>query len=171
MNLAGQRKVGMADLHDLLVDLAMLDVRTSLQSGNVVFRTDGKTTTQLEALLERTAAKRLQLETDFFVRTASDWRALVAANPFPVEAERSPSHLLVVFLKRVPDRAELAILRRAITGRELVRADSRQLYVVYPDGVGRSRLTIALIEKNLATRGTGRNWNTVVRLGVLAGVS
>jgi len=171
VNLAGHRKVGMADLRTLLVGLGMQDVRSVLQSGNVVFRSDVHTTTQLEGLLGDAAAKRLGIETDFFVRTASDWKAVIAANPFPEETERDPSHVVTVFLKERPDRADVAGLQRAITGRELARAEGRHLYVVYPDGIGRSRLTLALIERKLGTRGTGRNWNTVLRLGALAGAT
>jgi uncharacterized protein (DUF1697 family) len=50
-----------------------------------------------------------------------------------------------------------------------VRAAGRQAYIVYPDGIGESKLTITVIEKKLGSRGTGRNWNTVLKLGALAG--
>jgi uncharacterized protein (DUF1697 family) len=171
VNLAGHNKIGMADLRDLLAALGLQDVRSLLQSGNVVFRSEVHTAAQLERVLEREAAKRLGLETDFFVRTASDWKAMVAGNPFPEEAERDPSHLVVIFLKEAPDRKDVMALQSAIKGREVVRAKGRHAYVVYPDGIGRSRLTSALIEKKLATRGTGRNWNTVLKLGAAAGAS
>jgi uncharacterized protein (DUF1697 family) len=171
VNLPGHNKIGMADLRELLAAAGMQDVRSLLQSGNVVFRNDVHTATQLERLLEHAAAKRLGLETDFFVRTASDWKTVVAGNPFPDEARTDPSHLLVVFLKAAPDREAVTALQSAITGREVVRAKGRHAYVVYPDGIGRSRLTSALIEKKLATRGTGRNWNTVLKLAALAGAS
>jgi uncharacterized protein (DUF1697 family) len=55
-------------------------------------------------------------------------------------------------------------LQAAIRGPEMVRSVGRQLYVAYPEGIGRSRLTGSLIERRLGTRGTGRNWNTVVKL-------
>jgi uncharacterized protein (DUF1697 family) len=135
----------------------------------VVFRSGAHTAAQLERLLEQAALKRLGLETDFFVRTTADWKALIAGNPFPKEAELDPSHLLVVFLKDAPDPENVTALQKAIVGREVVRAKGRHAYVVYPDGIGRSRLTSALIEKKLGTRGTGRNWNTVQKLGALAG--
>jgi uncharacterized protein (DUF1697 family) len=137
----------------------------------VVFRSDVHTAAPLERVLEQAAAKSLGLETDFFVRTARDWKAIVAGNPFPEEAERDPSHLLVMFLKEAPNREDVTALQSAIKGREVVRAKGRHAYVVYPDGIGRSRLTSAFIEKKLATRGTGRNWNTVLKLGALAGAS
>jgi uncharacterized protein (DUF1697 family) len=171
VNLPGHNKIGMADLRELLAALGMEDVRSLLQSGNVVFRSDVHPVAQLERVLENGAAKRLGLETDFFVRTASDWKAIIAGNPFPEEAERDPSHLLVIFLKEAPNREDVTALQRTIKGREVVRAKGRHAYVIYPDGVGRSRLTSALIEKKLGTRGTGRNWNTVLKLGALAGAS
>ena len=169
VNVAGHNKLGMADLRDLLVGLGLEGVQTLLQSGNVVFRGGTRTSAQLEKVLEQAAAERLGLETEFFVRTAADWKGVVAGNPFPKEAERDPGHLLVVFLKGAPGRAKVAALQRTITGREVVRARGRHAYVVYPDGVGRSRLTSAVIERTLGTRGTARNWNTVAKLGALVG--
>lgn len=169
VNLPSHNKIGMADLRELLAALGMEDVRTLLQSGNVVFRSDGLSAAQLESVLERAAAKRLGLETDFFVRTASDWKAIVAGNPFPEAAARDPGHLLVMFLKEAPDREHATALQGAIKGREVVRIKGRHAYVVYPDGIGRSPLSTALVQKTLATRATGRNWNTVLKLAALAG--
>ena len=76
-----------------------------------------------------------------------------------------------MLLKDAPESAAVSGLQKAIVGREVVRATGRQAYIVYPDGVGRSRLTTALIERKLGTRCTLRNWNTVVKLGTLANVS
>jgi uncharacterized protein (DUF1697 family) len=71
-------------------------------------------------------------------------------------------------LKAKADPARVEALRSAIRGREIVRAVGKQLYIVYPDGIGRSRLTVALIENKLGTRGTGRNWNTALKLAAAA---
>lgn len=169
VNLPSHNKVGMADLRQLLGDLGFASVQSLLQSGNLVFESEGRTAAQLEALLETEAKARLGLETDFFVRTPSDWRAVIAGNPFPDEAERDPGHLVVMFLKDEPEPKDVAVLQEAIKDRESVRAKGRQAYLVYPDGIGRSRLTNVLIEKKLRTRGTGRNWNTVLKLGALVG--
>jgi uncharacterized protein (DUF1697 family) len=171
VNLGAHNKVGMAELRQLLMELGMQDVRTLLQSGNVVFGSEVRTTAEAERLLEVGAATRLGLDTDFFVRTPAEWKGIIAGNPFPEEARRDPSHLLVVFLKELPAREAVTALQDAITGREVVSAEGRHAYVVYPDGIGRSRLTSALIDKKLGTRGTGRNWNTVLKLGALAGAS
>ncbi len=166
VNVGGQARVAMADLRDLLADLGFADVRSLLQTGNLVFRGDGAAA-DVERLLERETAKRLDLRTDYMVRTADEWRRLVDGNPFPEIAQRDPSHLLVMFLKKPPDDAAVAALRAAVTGPEEVRADESHVYLTYPAGIGRSRLTGTLIESKLGTRGTGRNWNTVLRLATL----
>jgi uncharacterized protein (DUF1697 family) len=166
VNLAAKNMVGMADLRAMAEGLGFGKVQTLLQSGNLVV--DSKPTgARLESVLEAEARKRLKLDTDFFVRTAREWQALIAANPFPAEAKADPSHLVLLCLKKAPGAAALEALRQAIKGRERVETDGRQAYCVYPDGIGRSKLTMALIERHLGTRGTGRNWNTVLKLAAL----
>ena len=169
VNLPGHNKISMADLKALLVGLGFTDAQTLLQSGNVVFSGGSKTTAALEQTLERAAAKQFGLDTDFFVRTAKEWQAIIDANPFPREAKDDPSHLVAVIAKDDVSPASVTGLQEAIVGREVVRAKGRCAYIVYPDGIGRSKLTAAMIEKKLGTRGTARNWNTVLKLGALAG--
>ena len=160
VNVAGHKGIAMSDLREWLTQIGMADGKSVLQSGNLVFQTRPQPSATLEGLLEREARNRLGLDTDFFVRTADEWKTLIAANPFPGEAQRDPGHLVVMFLKNAPKADDVAALRTAIVGRETIRALGKQAYVVYPDGIGRSRLTNALIEKKLHTRSTGRNWNT-----------
>jgi len=167
INLAGHKSVAMSDLRDLLTQLQFQNPRTLLQSGNLVFQSDGRSAATLERRLETEAAKRLRLETEFFVRSALEWRSMVDGNPFPREAKNDPAHLLLLALKDAPGGDAVKALQDAIRDREVVRADGRAAYVVYPDGIGRSRLTMALIEKKLGTRATGRNWNTVLKLAAL----
>ena len=93
---------------------------------------------------------------------------MVADNPFPDEAERDPGHLVALCLKAAPKAAAVRALQAVIKGPEVVRAGSRHVYITYPAGIGRSRLTAAVIEKALGSPGTGRNWNTVLKLAVLA---
>jgi uncharacterized protein (DUF1697 family) len=168
INLAGRAQVSMSDLRELVTTLGFGDVRTMLQSGNVVFRSRVRSGAQLERRLETETAKHLHLQTDYFVRSADEWRGIVADNPFREEAVRDPGHLTVTFLKKAPSRQDVDALQAAIKGREIVRPGSRHAYIIYPDGIGRSRLTSAMIEKMLGARGTSRNWNTVLKLAELA---
>jgi uncharacterized protein (DUF1697 family) len=167
VNVAGRNPIAMSDLRRLAGQLGLDAPRTLLQSGNLVFGSAGRQTSDIERLLESGASARLGLETNFMVRSAADWRAIVDGNPFPREARNDPGHLLVMVFKQAPRSADVKALRAAIVGREVVEAVGAHAYLVYPDGIGRSRLTTALIERTLGTRGTGRNWNTVLKLGAL----
>jgi uncharacterized protein (DUF1697 family) len=168
VNIGSHKQVAMADLRDLFASLGFADARSLLQSGNLVFRSRARSSAQLERALEAEAEKRLALQTEFFVRTAEEWKEIIANNPFREEAKRDPGHLVAFFLKDAPDAKDMAALQAAITGPEIVRGKGRQAYIVYPNGIGRSRLTITLIERKLGTRATGRNWNTVLKLGAAA---
>ena len=168
INLAGKNVVSMASLRHLLTEMGLLDVQTVLQSGNAVFRWSGAEPASLARSLEKACAKKLAVETEIFVRTTGEWDAVVEANPFSEEAVRDPGHLVVVVCGAVIPAASVGRLQAAIAGREQVRAIGSHAYVTYPDGIGRSKLTSAMIEKALGTRGTARNWNTVLKLQQLA---
>jgi uncharacterized protein (DUF1697 family) len=167
VNLAGTNRAGMAELRALCGGLGLAGARTLLQSGNLVFQAKAGASASLERLLREAAKEEMGLETEFFVRTAKEWSEAVAANPYPAQAKRDPGHLLVVFLRDAPDRERAATLAEAIPGRESAAVAGRQAYVYYPDGVGRSKLTLLKIEKCLDTRGTARNWNTVTKLAAM----
>jgi len=168
VNVGGHKAVSMGDLRGLLSTMGFEDPRTLLVSGNIVFRTARGPTAALEKRLEGEAKKRLGLETLFFVRTPDEWKSLIAGNPFPREALHDPSHLLAMPLKNAPSAAAVKALVGAIRGRESVRVRGDIAYITYPDGIGTSKLTNTLIESTLDTRGTARNWNTVLKLAALA---
>jgi uncharacterized protein (DUF1697 family) len=167
VNVGGHQIVAMADLRDLVTKLGFADVRTLLQSGNLVFRGDGRSSAEVEQFLEAELEKRFRIRTDFFVRTAAQWNAVIARNPFRKEAERDPAHLVAMFLKRAPAAKQVTALEQAISGREEICAQGSVIYIVYPDGIGKSKLTNALMDRKLDTRGTGRNWSTVLKLAAM----
>ena len=173
VNVGGRAVLRMADLTSLVANLGYVAPKTLLQSGNIVFGSraagKGETAGHIEARLEAGLQARLTLTSAVFVRTATEWTDLVAANPFTTEAEAGPSHLLLMLLKDAPSASVVNALQASIKGRERVHAHGRQLYMVYPDGVGHSKLTHVIVERALATRGTARNWNTVRKLQALVG--
>jgi len=169
INVAGRNLIAMASLRELFADLGFAGAKTLLQSGNVVFDGGRKSSSRLEEVLERETAERLGVAADYCVRTAGEWQSIIERNPFPAEADSAPNHLVVMLLKSNPGIAAVKLLREAIVGPERIHFDGRQLYIVYPAGIGTSKLTNRLIESRLATRGTGRNWNTVVKLAGLLG--
>src|SRR5262249_29833808 len=167
INVGGHNLVAMSALRDFFEDLGFSGATTLLQSGNVVFNSERQVGADLESLMEKESAKRLGISAEYIVRSAAEWRQTIARNPFSKEAKADPGHLVVVFLKTAPGKKELDALQAAIKGPEVMRCDGRQLYIVYPAGIGRSKLTGALIEQKLQIRGTARNWNTILKLGAL----
>jgi len=167
INVGGHRSVGMTDLRNFLTELGFDDARSLLQSGNLVFNSKVRTGAELERFLEGEAHDRLSLEVDFIVRTPDEWKSVIRQNPFRKEAERDPGHLVVMFLKSAPDVDDIVALEADIRGPEVVRAKGKQAYIYYPNGQGRSKLTHSILEKRLG-RGTGRNWNTILKLGIMA---
>lgn len=169
VNVGGSAPLKMSTLSEFLIDLGYSEVRTVLQSGNAVFRSPSGTPATVERRLEEELLNRLGLATQVFVRTASEWQSVIAQNPFPEAAMSDPSHLLLVALKSGPTLSEWTAVRAGIAGPEQVGGTGREAYVVYPNGIGHSPVTMAWIERKLGTPGTGRNWNTVRKLAELAG--
>ena len=167
INLGAHNRIAMADLRAMCAKLDLTNAATLLVSGNVVFESCLSSSEKLERLLEDASAKQLGVTTDYFVRSAREWQAVIDANPFPAEARTDPTRLVMMCLRDAPSAARVKALQAAIKGRETVRASGKHAYFVYPDGQGRSKLTIAMIENALGTRGTARNWNTVLKLGAL----
>jgi uncharacterized protein (DUF1697 family) len=165
VNVGGSSVVRMDALSAALAGMGLEGVTTLLQSGNFVFRGDERDATRWERDLASRLAQDLRITTEVFVRTSDEWREIIARNPFPTQAVEAPNRLLAVALKTAPSAEKWRALDAAIRGPEHVRGDGRTAYIDYPEGVGRSRLTPALIERTLETRGTARNWNTVLRLG------
>jgi uncharacterized protein (DUF1697 family) len=157
----------MTDLRNFLTQLGFDDVRSLLQSGNLVFSSKVRTGAELERFLETEAVKRFGMEIDFFVRSPEEWKAIIRQNPFRKEAELDPARLVVLLFKSAPEAEDVATLQAEIKGAEVVKAKGRQVYAYYPDGQGRSRLTNAVIERKIG-RCTGRNWNTVLKLSIVA---
>ncbi len=171
INVGGRNSVAMADLREMVDGMGFTGARTLLQSGNLVFTAASKSASALEKQLEQETEKRFGVAADYVIRSAKELAQVVAANPFPKEAKADPSHLVVMFLKSATSAKEVQALQEAIKGREIVRGDGKHLYLVYPDGIGESKLTNVIIEKKIGTRGTARNWNTTLKLVALAGQS
>ena len=170
VNVGGRNMVKMADLRAFLADLGLGDPQTLLQSGNIVFDS-GRAPADLEPWLEAEARTRLGLDTTFYVRTDREWRDAVSRNPFPEEAESDPGHLVVYALKHkvgVVEGRKLAQEIDRLKGPERCQVAGQHLYLVYPAGIGTSKVTPVVIERALGTAGTGRNWNTVRKLLALS---
>ena len=164
INVGGHKMLKMADVKVLCESMGLRDVRTHLQSGNVVFRTAKTDRARLGKELE----SALGVEAKIILRSAEEMRAVVAANPMREAAQRAPSGFIVTFLSGKPSAAAMQSLRDAYSGPEKMELHGTELYIEYTAGMGTSKLTNVLIERKLGVAGTARNWNTVTKLVEIA---
>jgi uncharacterized protein (DUF1697 family) len=168
VNVGGRGTIKMSDLKTLFENLGFDPVHTVLQSGNVVF---GAKSASLPALAKTIAAamkQELNASPDVILRTPKDMRAVVQANPFGEEARSDPSHLVVQFLHDKADKAAQTKLDVLAQPPEKFVIAERKVYLHYPHGLARSKLGGPAMDKALGSRGTARNWNTILKLLELA---
>jgi uncharacterized protein (DUF1697 family) len=168
INVTGRNKIPMAELRALCDEIGWRSVRTYIQSGNVVFAAAGEAV-GLEAELEGAIEGRFGLSIPVLVRAADDWPAYVAGNPFPDASQREPGRVALALAKAPPkpDAAE-RIGERARDG-ERVALVGDALWIHYPNGAGRSKLSPALLDRLAGSPVTARNWRTVLKLAEIAG--
>jgi len=167
VNVGGNAMIKMAALKDMFDELGYRDARTLLQSGNVIFRA----ATTPDAAAKRIGAairKTFALDVDVVVRSAEELRKAAAANPFPAASRQDPSRLLVTFLATAPTAAAIKALSSSKFAVEKFKVLGREMYTHYAGGIAKSKLSPAIVDKTLGTRGTARNWNTVTKLIAIA---
>jgi uncharacterized protein (DUF1697 family) len=168
VNVGGHNLIKMDALRALYESLKLRDPHTYLQSGNVVFRTDERDLVLLARRIEDGIERRFHFRPDVIVRTTSELRDAIARNPFATRRGIEPGKLLVNFLAADPSaEAREKVLKIKIDPEEL-SISGREVYIYYPVGMGRSKLSWIAIANALKTSGTGRNWNSVTKLLELA---
>jgi len=166
VNVGGSSRIKMDALSRVYESLGLTDVRTLLQSGNVLFRSGLTDREALTKRIRQEIERQLGLTVEVILRTLAEITNIVQRGPV-LSAKADKDKLLVMFLTSVPPPAAQAELRKWHASKELkemLEIRGPEIYLYYPDGVGRSKLTNAVIESKLDTAGTARNWNTLVKL-------
>jgi uncharacterized protein (DUF1697 family) len=158
VNVGGTGKLAMTDLARLCEKTGFCDVKTYIQSGNVVFTCAGKEPAVKKAI-EQALTKHMGKPVAVMIRTAEELEAAIAANPFP---KAEPNRLLVTFFDEALPKGAVDGLEGPDGERLAVRG--RELFVHYPNGMGSSKLKVPAGLK----LGTGRNLNTVAKLAAMA---
>ena len=165
INVGGNHKIKMDDLRALYESLGLRNPKTYIQSGNVVFQTGQKDLDKLALSLNSAVERTYGFRADAVLRTLPEMKEMVTANPFatrPVD----PARNLVIFLSGKLEPEHVATVCGLCIPPEELHSDGRHLHCHFPDGMGRSKLPVA-IDKNLKKLnifGTARNWNTVLKL-------
>jgi uncharacterized protein (DUF1697 family) len=166
VNLAGRNRVSMPKLREALGEAGFEDVSTYVQSGNVVLSSESSAK-RVRGDVQKLIADRFGLDLEVVVRTRSELAKVIERNPLGKVA-KTPKLYQVTFLESAPSAEVVRKLEAAVSGKERVLADGRELYAWHPDGVGRSKLAALMSGKGLGVVGTARNWTTVTKLLAMA---
>ena len=157
INVGGTGKLAMTELVKLCEKAGFAGAKTYIQSGNVLFKSSASEA-HVKRVLERAVAAKLGKVAGVLVRTAAELERVLSNNPFQ---SAPPNRVLVLFLDKAPPKGSIAGIEPP-DGEELA-LKGRELYLHFPNGMGRSKLKIPL-----ANTGTTRNINTVTRLAAMA---
>jgi uncharacterized protein (DUF1697 family) len=167
VNVGGKNRLPMAELRHALSAGGLECVSTVLQSGNVLFRS-AEPEHAAAARIGDTIEEAFGLRVAVVVRSAAELAAIAVGNPFlETTNELDPATLHVAFLAERPSAAAVATIDPNRSPPDSFVVDGREVYLSYPNGSGRTRLTLDYLERQLGTRGTARNWRTVQRLAAL----
>lgn len=164
VNVGGHNQIKMDALKALCLSLKLKDPQTYVQSGNVIFRTEEKDLAKLSKRIQDAIEKTIGFRPNVMLRTAGEMRKVVTRNPFAGRKDIEPGKLLVNFLAHDPgkDAREKALAIKI--GPEELHILSREAYIYFPNGQGRSKFPWPAIERTLGTSSTGRNWNSVTKM-------
>lgn len=164
INVGGNHVVQMDALKELHQSLGFTDVRTHIQSGNVVFKSDETDSTRISMQIEESFARKFGFHSEVMVRSDGELREISEKNPFRHQQDKETKWIVVMFLKDRPDATAQDDLLKSYAGPEEIRFIGKEAHIYYPEGIGRSKLSGAYIEKKLKVLGTARNWNTITKL-------
>jgi uncharacterized protein (DUF1697 family) len=164
VNVGGHNQIKMEALRALYESLGLRDVQTYVVSGNVVFRTKERNLVALAKRIEDAIEQGFGFRPAVIVRTTSELRGAIAKNPFAKRRGIDPGKLLVTFLADDPSADSRDKVLKIKADPEELFIDGRHVYIYFPNGMGRTKLSWAAIGKMLGTSATGRNWNSVIKL-------
>ena len=166
INLGSRNRIAMPELRSALADAGFDDVRTYLQSGNVVLASDASPA-QVARDCERLISSRFGLDISVVVRTRGELARVVKRNPLG-EVAVNPKRYQVSFLAAPLDREVVGKLKAAAVAAEELIVSGREIFAWHPEGVARSKLWALLAGRGLGVTATARNWTTVTKLLALA---
>lgn len=166
INVGGHNILPMTELKALLEELGCADVRTYIQSGNVVFRHKERQATRLSQTISQAVLNRFHFAPYVLLMTVNSLKSALVINPFS-SAEEKPKTLQLYFLSAVPTEANLGGLKQLESASEKFELIDQVFYLLAPGGIGRSKLA-ARVEKLLGVPATARNWRTAQKTLELA---
>ncbi len=168
VNVSGQKKIAMDGLRGLCVALNLANVRTYVQSGNIVFESDEQDASILAERIQAQIMNAYGYSVQIFVRSPEDLQRIIANNPFLNKRNENPAWLHVTFLHGTPPEAKLSELKNPSDEGDEFSFGEKAIFLFCPHGYGRTKLSNTFFERKLGVPATTRNWKTVNALYQMA---
>jgi uncharacterized protein (DUF1697 family) len=166
INVGGRNSLPMRELVDLLQGMGLQDIRTYIQSGNVVFQSEPINVADLSDRMRVAINESHGFAPQVIVLELAELETAISSNPFP-EAEAEPKTLHLYFLASTPKDPDLDALERVKRDSEQFALTGMVFYLHAPDGIGRSKLA-ERVERSIGVPVTARNWRTVSKIMAMA---
>jgi uncharacterized protein (DUF1697 family) len=164
INVGGNKPLPMPALAALCEKAGCREVRTYIQSGNVVFEADEALAPSLAGLLQKAILKAHKIDVPVIVRSAAEMRRIAAKHPHGAPGVE-PKALHVGFLAQAPSPSQVAALDPQRSPQDVFSVKGAEIYIRFAlEGVAKSKLTNQYLDAKLGTVSTLRNWNTVLKL-------
>ncbi len=161
INVTGHNMISMVDLKKLYESMGMINVRTYVQSGNVLFESKPKDESKLSAKIESQIMKIFGYEVSVIIRSVEDLKRILSNNPFLKKKDVDISKLYVTFLKNTPSTELLSKPDRALSQTDEFITGECEIFLYCPGGYGNTKLSNNYFERKLKVAATTRNWNSV----------
>jgi uncharacterized protein (DUF1697 family) len=168
INVGGHNKVRMEDLKALFESLGYNEVKTYIQSGNVIFKADqDQLVTVIAQDIEKAIESKYHFVVPVIIRSADNIQSIIALNPFLREPGIDREKLHVTFLSEEPAATAVKAIQKYGFPPDRFRIMSKEVYLSCPGGYGNTKLSNTFFENKLLVKATTRNWNTVLKLSDL----
>ncbi len=161
INVGGQKKINMEDLKKIYESIELKFVKTYIQSGNVIFQYSNTNTTKLADKIESKIKQYFKFDVSVLIRTKSEFHTVIKNNPF---CNKDPSKTHVTFLTDTPTDIPKDDINKLKDKSEEFFIHGKQVYLLFPNGYGKSKLNNMFFERKLKVTATTRNWKTVSAL-------
>ncbi len=165
INIVGHKKIKMADLKKYIEELKFSDVKTYIQSGNIIFAYENISIKDLEKNINKKILEKYGFEVTTLVITPTELREVIAKNPF---SNKDLTRVYVTFLSEVPSPNDIEKLKNIDYSPEEFRLEGKTIYFFSPHGYGKAKMNNNFFENKLNVKATSRNWKTVNKLLELA---
>lgn len=167
INVSGQKIIKMAELRDHLSSLGFNNLTTYIQSGNIVFQSKPEENSTLEDKIHQRIQEVYGFDVPVIVRSFKEWKSIVDKFPFSID-ECDITRLGFTFLKNKPTYIPIEEINKFKANNDELVFEDKEIYLHIPDGFGKSKLTVNVIERKLKVSATTRNWKTTIKLLAIA---